>query len=267
MSKKIKFQTKSLGSEPDTREDKEALVSWIRSRGGRGGDIIRYRFQNPLALQREAFIDIPCAGGMFYRERLLECLAGIHNGTITGELGLDPAQIKTDIEEIIKKPDPLWTSMPGPAQLGIADGYYGDPEEASRNLFFWFRRVMREMRDSGAEGTVLICDQASEIELEALCGKKVLIFLLNPARENLEILLEHQRTIIISAASIDLVASMNEEYPVDNLVITDPTGPDLENVLQYWDQDRIQAGGYCHENCQEYWKNVVNSAIFQIPSE
>lgn len=267
MSKKIKFQTKSLGSEPGPHQDKEDLVSWIQSRAGLGGDLTRYRFQKPLLYQREAEVDCPCAGGMFYRERLLECLAGIDNGTITGELGLDPGLLKTDIGEVIKKPGPLWTAMPTPDQLGIIDGYYGDPEEASRNLFFWFRRLMREMRDSGADGHILICDHVVEEELEALCGKRVFFFLSDPDFPGLEMLLEHQRTIAVSSATIDLVVSLKEEYPVDNLILLDPTSGGLEKILTHWENDQVSIGGYCRENCPEYWKNIVHAADYLPCSE
>jgi hypothetical protein len=267
MSKKIKFQTCSLGSEPDPSLDKEELVSWIQSRAGLGGDLARYWFQKPLSYQREAEVDVPCAGGMFYRERLLECLAGIDMGKITGELGLDPGLLKTDIGEVIKKPGPLWVSMPSPGQLGITDTYYGDPEEASRNLYFWFRRLMREMRDSGADGHVLICDHVVLEELESLCGKKILFYLSDPDQEGLEMLLEHQRTIAVTSAAIDLVVSLKEEYPVDNLVLIDPTNAGLEKTLAHWETGQVKAGGYCRENCPEYWKNIVNEALFQTLSE
>ena len=267
MSKNIIFQTRSLGSEQDPSQDKEDLVRWIQSRAGLGGDISRYWFQNPLIYQRDAEVDIPCAGGLFYGERLQECIAGIRNRKIVEELGLDPGLIKTDIEEVIKKPDPLWVAMPGPGQLGIADEYYGDPEEASRNLFFWFRRMMREMRDSGADGHVLISDHVNEEELEALCGKKILIYLSDPTPEGLELLLEHQRTLAVPGAALDLVISLKEEYPVNNLVLIDPTISGLEISLQHWEKDHITAGGYCREQCPEYWKNIVKAAVFQAPSE
>ncbi len=267
MSKKIKFQTRSLGSEQDPCQDKEELVRWMQSRAGLGGDLVRYWFQNPLAYQREAEIDVPCAGGTFYGERLRECLVGIVNGEITGELGLDPGLVKTDIREVVKKPDPTWVAMPAPGKLEITDNYYGDPEEASRNLFFWFRRLMREMRDSGADGHVLICDRVNEEELEALCGKKILFFVTNPDQEGFELLLEHQRTIAVPGISIDLVINLKEEYPVDNLVLIDPSISGLEKSLEHWEKDHIIAGGYCHEYCPEYWKKIDNAAIFQAPSE
>ncbi len=267
MSKKIKFQTCSLGSEPDPSLDKDDLVSWIRSRAGLGGDLARYWFQKPLSYQREAQVDVPCAGGLFYGERLRESLAGLDKGTITGELGLDPGLLKTDIGEVVKKPAPLWVAVPSPGRLGITDEYYGDPEEASRNLYFWFRRLMREMRDSGADGHVLICDHVVEEELEALCGKKILFYVSDPDQEGLELLLEHQRTIAVSGAAIDLVVSLKEEYPVHNLILIDPTNTGLEKSLEHWEKDHIKAGGYCIDNCAEYWKKIVNTANFQAPSE
>jgi len=267
MSKKIKFQVKSLGSEPDPHLDKEELVSWIQSRTGRGGDLVRFWFQKPLIYQREAEVDLPCAGGIFYRERLLECFAGIGNGAIIGELGLNPGLVKTDIEEVVKKTEPLWVAMPSPGQLGITDDYYGDPEEASRNTYFWFRRLMREIRDSGADGHVLICNHVVEEELEALSGKKILFYLLNPDQEGLEMLLEYQRTIAVPGPAIDLVVSLKEEYPVDNLVIVDPTNAGLEKALNHWENNQVKVGGYCLNNCPEYWENIVESAFFQAPSE
>jgi hypothetical protein len=267
MSKKIKFQTRSLGSEPDPGQEKDELVRWIQSRAGLGGDLARYRFQNPLVFQREAEVDVPCAGGRFYGERLRECLAGIDNGKIIGELGLDPGLFKKDIVEVVKRPYPLWVAMPGPGELGITDEYYGEQEEASRNLYFWFRRLMREMRDSGADGHVLICDHISDEELEALCGKKILFYLSDPDQEGLERLLEHQRTIAVPGATLNLVINCKEEYPVDNLILIDPSTIGLEKALEHWETDHIKAGGYCRESCNKYWKNIVTAAVFQAPSE
>jgi hypothetical protein len=267
MSKKIKFQTRSLGSEPDLHLEKEELADWIQSRLGRAGDLIRYWFERPLIYQRVAGVDIPCAGGNFYRERLLECLVGIDNGEIIGELGLDPGLLKTDIEETVKKPDPLWVSMPCPGQLEITDGYYGDPEECSRNLLFWFRRLMREMRDSGADGHVLICNHVREEELESLCGKKIFFFLPDPDLADLEMLLEYQRSLAVSCEAIDFVVDLKEEYPVDNLILINPTNAGVVKSLAHWEKDQIKVGGYCKERCPEYWKNIVQAAEFQFDSE
>jgi len=268
MSKKIIFRTRALGSEPDPCQDKDVLGRWIQSRVGRGGDLARYWFQQPMTYQRDAEVDLPCAGGIFYRERLLECLAGVdNNGRIFGELGLNSGPFKADIEEVIKKPDPLWVAMPSPGKLGITDDYYGDPEETSRNLFFWYRRLMREMRDSGANGHVLICDHIIEEELEALCGKKIFFYESEVEQEGLEILLEHQRSIAIPVDTIDLVVGLKEEYPVDNLILVNPTQNGLEKLLRNWEKDQVTVGGYCHENCRPYWKNIVDSAVFEASSE
>ena len=267
MSKKIKFQTRSLGSEPDPRLNKEELAGWIQSRTGRAGDLTRFRLLQPLIYQREAGVDVPGIGGLFYRDRLLECLSGIDKGKITGELGLDAGLFKTDIEEAVKKPNPLWISMPGPAQLGITDEYYGDPEEVSRNLLFWYRRLMREMRDSGADGHILICDHVHEMEIEELCGRKTFFFLRDPDLAGLELLLEHQRSLAVSYEALDLVLGLKEEYPVDKLVLINPTHIGLKELLKHWESDKIEAGGYCTGNCPEYWKNIVHAAEFQAGSE
>ena len=152
---------------------------------------------------------------MFYRDRLLECLSGIDKGKITGELGLDAGLFKTDIEEAVKKPNPLWISMPGPAQLGITDEYYGDPEEVSRNLLFWYRRLMREMRDSGADGHILICDHVHEMEIEGLCGKKTFFFLRDPDLQVLNFFLNTKDPWRCHPRPSTWLLGIKEEYAVD----------------------------------------------------
>jgi hypothetical protein len=126
---------------------------------------------------------------------------------------------------------------------------------------------MREMRDSGADGHVLICDHLCDEELEELSGKKILFYLSDPDREGLERLLEHQRTIAVPCTTLELVIDLKEEYPVDNLILTDPSTSGLEKSLEHWEADQIKAGGYCRESCNDYWKKIVTAAVFQAPSE
>jgi hypothetical protein len=264
MKKIIKFRTRSLGSEPDTQPDPGAIGQWIHTRRGTGGDLVLFHLQHLLGFQRDAGISSMCAGGLFYQNRLLECLKGIGDGKISGELDCDPGHVKADIQELVRPQEELWVAMPAPRQLGLKDIYYGDAEEAHRALIFQYKRLMREMRDSGAAGHVLLYNNPDQEEFEVFSGKKVFFFSPGPDREGLELLLEHQNTIAISEPCLDLLIDMIEEYPVRHLVILDPTTGSLTKALRHWDHEYISLGGYCRDNHREYWNGIVENSSYEI---
>ncbi len=75
--------------------------------------------------------------------------------------------------------------------------------------------------------------------------ENVLFYLPDPDLAGLELLLEHQRALAVPSAAVDLVIGLKEEYPVDNLVLINPTNTGLEKLLEHWESDQIMAGGYC----------------------
>ena len=70
MAKRLKLATRALGAEPG-KPDVPALAAWISEHRGTAADIITYQLDQSLSPQLPAGIMSPCAGGRFYRERIL----------------------------------------------------------------------------------------------------------------------------------------------------------------------------------------------------
>ena len=73
----------------------------LPARRGIGGDILSFQLERSLALQEG--IDLPCAGGLFYGERLLECLAGVEGRRVTGEVGVEPSAVLEDVRFLVRR--------------------------------------------------------------------------------------------------------------------------------------------------------------------
>ena len=244
MARKLKFRTRSFGSESRT-PDLNELTRWVSGRRGIEGDITTYHLESSLLPQLDAGIDLPCAGGLFFGARLKESLEGVNEETITGELDYTPDVLVADAIDIRDKHGATWFSMPAPHNVGIKDEYYGDAEEALLAIIKVYRGAMRSMRDAGTKGHVLICSHINPAELESLSGKRVFFFQKDPTAEDLALLLEYQKHIAIECAQIHLLIDLMEEYVVSGLVILHPEPAALLEAMKHWDPDRIFTGGYC----------------------
>ena len=71
----------------------------------------------------------PCAGGRFYKNRIMECLAGVKEGRVTGEIHLNPHAIIEDAAGIVLQKKGTSCALPAPHLLGITDTYYHDEQE------------------------------------------------------------------------------------------------------------------------------------------
>ena len=100
MVKRLKLATRGLGAEPGV-PDVIALAAWIAANRGTSADIITYQLDKSLEPQVSAGIMAPCAGGRFYKERIVKCLFGVENGQTTGEISLDPHAIHEDAAGIV----------------------------------------------------------------------------------------------------------------------------------------------------------------------
>jgi hypothetical protein len=265
MGKKLLFQTRSLGSEVEF-PDLVTLAKWVSEQKPRAGDLMTFMLEQSLGPQIGAGIDIPCAGGMFYRDRVLESLRGIEEGVITGELEGDPSEVSDDAEGLTRKKGDLWFSIPAPHMLMLEDTYYGDDEEARRAIISEILRLVRSMRDRGIKGHVLLCDRMEYIELEMFAGRKFMFFQENPDASDLADLLEHHQSIAVKPEKLELVIDLMDEYTVKNIILVDPEDNALRAVLKHFDPEHIYAGGFCRSRCQEYWENVADSAVYALDS-
>ncbi len=255
--------TRAFGAEPGIPDIRE-LAGWVAERRGMQGDLTTYLLARSLSPQKETAITAPCAGGKFYRNRLIGCLLGLDADTVVAEIGVDAEPVIADAIETTKALRGVSVAMPAPHLLGITDSYYHDDDEWVHAIAGAYRTLMRSMRDAGCGGHVLICDHIDEQETEALAGRKVFFFHPAPGREDLEILLEHQRQVAVPRQDVKTVISLAEEYEISGIVIMDPDDTAIRAALESLDLSRITAGGYCTSDCTAYWQDLKASAVCRI---
>ncbi len=263
MVKRRKLGTRALGAEPGS-PDVPALATWIAGHRGTPADIITYQLDLSLSPQLSAGIMSPCAGGRFYRDRILACIQGIEDGKATAEISLDPHEIIQDAAGIVAQKKGAWCALPAPHVLGITDAFYDDDEEWNDALAGSYRTLMRSMRDTGISGHVLICNSLEEPEIASLGRQNVFFFMQEPDRDDLAILLEHQRQVAVGRDRLDTLLDLTGEYDVRKIILVDPDSGSINRALSCFDPDQIIAGGYCTGSCEEYWKNLVLSATYMI---
>jgi hypothetical protein len=259
MAKRLKLGTRALGAEPG-RPDIPALADWISGHRGITADLITFQLDQSLSPQLSAGIMSPCAGGKFYRERILACLRGVDDGKATAEISLDPREIIQDAAGIASQKKGAWCAMPAPHLLGIKDVFYDDDEEWNDALAGIYRSLMRSMRDTGISGHVLICDTIEEPEIASLVRQNVFFFQPEPCRDDLAILMEHQRLVAVGRETLDTLLDLTGEYDVRKIILVDPDRASISRALACLDPDQIIAGGYCSGSCEDYWNNLVVQA-------
>jgi hypothetical protein len=263
MAKKVIFPTRSFGSDAPTAEVPE-LSKWAGSRSGKGGDLLLFQLEKTLIPQIDAGIGIPCAGGPFYEERILESSRGIREGMITGELWLDPGLLQGDGKALRAHLPGLWCAIPAPSLLDMKNEYYSDDEDALHALCSHYLVIMREMRDQGVAGHVLLADRAEEEEMERLSGRKTFFYLTKNDESALSVLLENQRDVAVRSDDLEVLAGLSEEFRIATVHLCDPDPGSLKRLLEWRDRDQVAVGGYCREECSGYWKSVVESSALTL---
>jgi hypothetical protein len=263
MTKRRTLPTRSFGAEPGVPDIHE-LAAWVAGHRGKSGDLISYQLDQSLAPQVSAGITVPCAGGKFYQDRLIACLAGIQDSKAVDEISVSDTAVIDDAVRIVAQKKGIWCALPAPHALGIADSYYHDPDEWSNAISGAYRSLMRSMRDAGIAGHVLICDQIDDAELSALSRQKVFFFQPIQDRESLEILMEYQRKIAVSPSSLDTVFDIASEYDLHQIIIQDADEESIARALSLLDPDQVVVGGYCTGECGKYWSSVVESAGYNV---
>ncbi|NLZ30122.1 MAG: hypothetical protein GX885_05185 [Methanomicrobiales archaeon] len=258
MARRITIPVRSLGSEVRTPTVPE-LAGWLRGRRGEDVDLTIYRLARSLDAQKE--VTIPAAGGIFYGDRWREAFLGMTDGVLVDEPGIDPSALAADARYILARRKGTWFSLPAPHMLGFQDAYIEDAEEFSEILATMYARLAREMRDVGAAGHVLIADRADEIELEMLAARKIIFFPKDPGNFDLELLLEYQGDLILPAGEVGRAPDLMEQFRVRRLILIDPAAADLTATTAFIDHDMLEAGGYCEEDCPDYWKDLVERAF------
>ncbi|MDD1681071.1 MAG: hypothetical protein LUQ35_05630 [Methanoregula sp.] len=263
MVKRRKLATRAFGAEPGL-PDIAGLAVWIAEHRGREADLVTYRLDQSLAPQVAAAIGSPCAGGKFYAGRIRQCLAGIRDNRVVGELHIDTPAIIEDAAGIVVQRKGAWCAIPAPHVLGIRDAYYGDVHEWYAALCDAYRALMRIMRDTGVAGHVLIADRMDDAELASLAGKKSFFFAPAPDRESLAVLLEYQQQVAIGKDQLRTLFDLTNEYALRKVFIIDPDPAAIRLALSHLDPDQVVAGGYCTNENGEYWKDLVSAAEYSV---
>lgn len=259
MGKRLSFPTRSFGSDPDL-PDPVVLSRWVSDRRGHEGDLTSFLLEQDIHLQIKAGISLPCAGGMHYCERWKEAFTGLAGQVIREDLGVSLQDITRDAGDLARIRDDVWISVPAPGSLAFEDRYYGNGTDARDAVLSVYKTLMREQRDAGIRGHVLLCENLHQAELESLAGKKVFFLSQNMNRRTLGFLLEYQQTVALKPGQIRLITDLMEQYEVHSIVLLDPEEQDLRQVLQIRDPDQVLCGGYCRSSCGEYWKKLVEKS-------
>ncbi len=261
MKKRLNLATRAFGAEPGD-PDGAALAAWIASHRGITADLITYLLDQSLAPQISAGIDFPCAGGKFYKKRIIESITGVEEEKTTGEISLNDQAIVEDAAGIIVQKKSAWFALPTPHGLGISDRYYHDDSEWNDAITKTYRVLMRSMRDTGISGHVLVSDTLYEPEMMSLINQKVFFFLLKSDRKSLACLLEQQPMLAVNKDQISTVFDLIGEYDIRRIIIIDPDQESIVRLLTHFDPDQVIAGGYCTAGCNDYWKSLAESAVF-----
>jgi len=262
MTKRLELATRAFGAEPGL-PDVAGLAGWIAEHRGHLADMVTFQLDQSLAPQIPAGILTPCAGGLFYRKRILESIKGVVDGRATGEIHFESRDIIEDAAGIVVQKKSSWCALPAPHMLAIADSYYEDAYEWSDAINSVYRALMRAMRDTGIPGHVLIGDTMKEEELAALANKKVFFFLPDPDRESLASLLEHQRQVAVGKDQLKILFELTGEYDLGKIFIVDPDREAIERALSQLDPDQVAVGGYCQDSCETYWNDLAGSSVYQ----
>ncbi|HNL85558.1 MAG TPA: hypothetical protein PKH71_00225 [Methanoregulaceae archaeon] len=263
MRKRVSFLTRSLGSDAPI-PDREVLAEWVGARRGKQGDLTTFRLEAELVPQIDAGVGIPCAGGKFYQDRLIDSFIGTEGRVITGEIGYDSFPLVKDAEYLSAIQKDLWFAFPSPGELRLNNRYYKDTDEVLPALVSVYHAMMRSMRDRGIFGHILHCDTPDKEELEALAGQKVFFFSHRETKKNLGLLLEYQDILAVRSSALGLVAEIMDDYDIQKIILVDAREEDLLRALEFRDAEHLICGGYCQDSCDQYWKTVVkNASVFR----
>lgn len=258
MNRRISIPVRAFGEEIST-PGSDCLVEWIRKRRGQEGDLITCLLD--LSLEHQEGVNTPCIGGVYYGRRWVESLEGVEDGMLVEEPGPDSSGILMDLAILSGRRKPLWWTVPAPHLLGIEDAYFGDSEELLSAISDCYLSLMREMRDRGISGHILLCEKLIEEEMEMLSSRKRQFFKPDMSPEELPLLLEYQPEVAITSELLPHLEDLMGEYTVRKVALLDPAIDAFNMLLELLDERSVEAGGYCTGGCEVYWKDLISKAF------
>jgi len=264
MAKLVPLPTRAFGAEPGI-PDVTALAGWIAEHRGMAADLTGCMLDLSLAPQLEAGITAPCVGGLFCRDRVVGSLVGLNEkrDTITGEIDSEGTVLVADAAMLAAQKKKVWCALPAPSEMGLTDAYYHDEDEREDAVAAVYRKIMRNMRDAGIGGHILIAEKAVPCDIAALARKNVFFFVPSASEEDLETLLESQKEVAVGSSLAGVLSSFTDEYEVNRITLVDPDEEAIQSALSSFDPDQIVVGGYCTIACDTYWKHLAKSAVYR----
>jgi hypothetical protein len=259
MVKKIRFNTISLGSEPE-QPDILALSGFISSHRGFEADLISYKLVSSLTAQKNARVYFPCGGGPYMLPRF-ESAITCSNEECHG----DPSSFIADAETMIRTAGPVRSALPAPDQIPSCPDL--TDEEQYADFCDMYSSILRSMRDKEVTGHILHATRVCQIDVERLASRKTLFINPDGNMKSQEMLLEFQKTIVLNTTRIPMLRDLIDQYDISSLAILDPDKDGFKEALRHLDPDQISVGGFGKGLEGEYWKKIVDGATIAYHPE
>jgi len=262
MKKKVTLKTKSFGAEDIKNPDIQELSEWVSVQRRVSCDLTTYKTETLLKSQKN--IGSPCTGGIYYRTRIKESIDGLKDGFLRCEPGLLREDLIYDAGRVAKIRKRASVALPSPSSLGIEDVYYGDYEEFISSLCGIYSKLMRDQRDAGVMGHIIISDRFSPVELEELSKYRTFFFSPSGNASVLSSILEYRQDIAVYPNKIPVLKEIMAEYEVNSLTVVDGVKSDFNGLMDYFDPENVISGGFERPDGYDYWKKISEVSELEL---
>jgi hypothetical protein len=254
MAKKIRFNTISLGSEPD-QPGIPAIAAFIQHNKGYEADLISCMLTESLKAQKEAGILSLCAGGDYILPRFDTAISCSEE-----ECHVDTSSFILDAQIMMNTAMHAKSALFGPELIPSCPKC--SDEELYADFCDLYADILRCMRDCGVVGHILHAQRICPIDSERLASRKTWFAIPDGEYPAQESILEFQKTLILRNEKISMLSTLLEQYEIRSLVILEPNLESLYQALEYFDPEQISIGGFAKGDERAYWKKLEgNSTI------
>ncbi|MDE4909080.1 hypothetical protein L0665_10715 [Methanogenium marinum] len=248
------------GEEPDP--DVPILAAWTGRQKGGVCDLLSFKVES--SLKDQVGLDRLAYGGMYYGDRICDSIGGVRSGFLREEPWLRSEYLLDDASRAVSLSRKVWAVLPSPLHLKIEDVVFHDREEYEDALCSIYKSLMREMRDAGVYGTIIVGDQFSSLERELLPGRRVFLHSLSGSTRAISKILEVQNTLSLSAHRLSVIPDLINEYEIRALTVIDGTEKDFTGLISYFDPEDLTAGGLSSGGGKKYWDDVSSHAFVLV---
>ncbi len=260
MNKRRNLPVWSFGGKNDT--DVPTLAAWAGRQKGGVCDLLSFKVE--CSLKDQSGLDRLAYGGMSYADRMYDSIGGIRSGFLREEPWMRPEYLLDDASRAVSLSRKVWAVLPSPLHLKIEDAIFHDREEYESSLCSMYKLLMREMRDAGIYGPVIVGEQFSSVESELLPGRRVLLHSLSGGSKAISGILEVQNYLSLPAHRLSVIPDLLDEYDLRSLTVIDGTEKDFSGLLSYFDPGDLTAGGLSSGGGREYWEDVSSHAFVLV---